>query len=425
MNVVLWGSGVLSIPLLVVLYIGLTSVGTGVAIYALNRTGGLVGSTFGGGFAAAALVGAVAVATGLFVRHRWRRDDTKNVLRLLAQPSLALVLIFFLPAVFMTLLETLDVDVPDILSTAAIMGSIFYMWFVLPFAMGRGSWTLLRFLQRWGAEKKERAAQLIVALPILVLTGASVLFGPVIVGATDDGSSPDYALSAAKSSIVNADDSAGFVEQTRKEFASIATASHDESTNSSSDTLALSGAAPPTSGVDLTGTRQKRSDECFSMLLAPDADGESEIDRARRRALTKLKDESAAEDVVSEALANTCSKHAAKGIEGEIPRYFNVVVGNEIANYHRYRAGWRRFADAVDLGWIPPSKSDFFIKDAFENCMRELEPEEEALLRIYYVETDKDYDEVQQRFGISRTNARQKVSRARKTVRAVCRKYWN
>lgn len=412
-NLVLWVSGAVSVPLLVVIYVMAATLGTGLAVLALGNTDGLVGSTFGGGFAIAVIVGLIAIVAGLVARYRWRRDESKTVLRFLAQPSVALVLAFFLPATFLTLLESADVDVPDLLSTATLMGSIFYLWFVLPFAIGRGSWKLLRFLQRWGAEKKERAAQLAVAVPIAVLVAASTLLSPIIVGADDDAGRASFPLSTATSSIVDSGKSDSFVEETRQAFGSFAA----ELSAPEADTATAT-------GFGLSGVQRRRSDECFTTLALEKRDGETELERQRQRAKKKLGDKSAAHDVVYEALEKTCTRHAAHPLKGRIEKYYNTVVGNEINNYFRNRRGWTRFADAVDMGWILPSRSDYFMKEAFENCMDRLEPEEVALLHVYYVETDEDYSEVVYRFDISRSNARQKVSRARRKAKELCRKDW-
>jgi RNA polymerase sigma factor (sigma-70 family) len=414
MNVVLCTSGVLTVPLLVSIYLTVAMVGSVLAVIALGNTDGLVGSTFGGGFALASVVGVIAVVAGLVARYRWRRDDSKGVLRLLVQPSVALVLAFFLPAALMTLLESAGVDVPDFMSTATLIGSIFYLWFVLPFAMGRGSWKLFRLLQRWGAKKKERAAQLSVAVPIGVLVAASALFSPIIVGADDDMGSPRFPLAATTSSIADSGESESFVEQTRQAFGNLAT---EASESAASDSAAAS-------SFGLSGVQRDRSQECFTVLAVEEHDGQTELERQRRRAHKKLGDPSAAHDVVHDALDKTCTRHSARALKGRIVKYYNTVVGNEIKNYYRNRRGWTRFADAVDLGWIPPSRSDFFVKEAFENCMDKLEPEEEALLRVYYIETDKDYSEVEHRFEVSYGNARQKVRRAREKVKSVCQEDW-
>lgn len=84
------------------------------------------------------------------MRLRLRRDNSRAGMRLLVQPSVSLLIVFFVPAVVMSWLEFAAFDVPDIMSTTAILGSLLYIWFVPPVAIGRASWSLLRIVQRLG-----------------------------------------------------------------------------------------------------------------------------------------------------------------------------------------------------------------------------------------------------------------------------------
>lgn len=147
-----WMTTLGAIPLLLVLWVTGAFFGVIVIAEALERTRGLAPTTFGGAFwLSCALVVLLIV---LEVATWFPRDKARTrgglLVALMTRPMLAAILVL-LPTVLLVRVDLEGTDVPDIVTTTALLFLLGYGLFVLPIAFVATSIRLARWLWRVGS----------------------------------------------------------------------------------------------------------------------------------------------------------------------------------------------------------------------------------------------------------------------------------
>jgi DNA-directed RNA polymerase specialized sigma24 family protein len=409
-NLMLLGGGVVAVPLALTLYFYIALDGTFVGAVALAKTEGLEVGTFTGGYWVAILLGMAGLVTGLVLRFKWRDSERLQVMRVLARPSVALLLLFFVPASLLTLLELGEVDVPDILSTTAIVGSIGYLWLIFPFALGGGAWRLLQGLRRWALEQAHRAQLVLVGTPVALLVSASLLFGGVVLGVDmfedDSGRVLDQHFEQL------AEDE---VDGPAELLHGILVAAN-EANEASLDEVAMAGAPEQPPSAFGTADRQRRFQECFEELMAPEATGRSPLETAVVRLRRSMNDEEAY-DVAAQKLLDVCEKHAAESY-----RNLTEVYAKAITNARNDYVGKRKRRGDLEerFGRRDPrtTRLDWESRDFIKKCMAELSYTHRRTLSLML--SSPEYDDLARKMGVTESTARKRVSRAQQAARKKC-----
>ncbi len=405
----LLAAGLLSVPMLLWLYFLAALMGTSVAVVALRQTDGLDASTFGGGFWLAAVAGLVGVIAGLVFSYAWRHDDRRRVLRTLVQPTVGLLLVFVVPASLLTLLEIGSVDVPDVVSTTAILGSVGYLWFVMPFALGKAAWKLLRTVHRWSLTQAQRASFTAIATPLVMWLAATVLFGPVAlrVDVLDDHASGVIHHVGQ----IEHHESDGPAELARAVLAGA---------KSNDDTQASSSAAKSAASLAaVSSANQRRFEACFEILMAPEGDRKSPFEAAIVR-LSRTLSADDAYDLAAQKLLDVCEKHAQNSYLN-LAQVYAKAIRYARRDFVRKRNKQRELLSDIYGFHDPRSRGpDHEVRELLRKCLAKLGSGPRRTLQLWL--TSRDYDELARKMGdVSYDAARGRVSRAKTRARQTCK----
>jgi DNA-directed RNA polymerase specialized sigma24 family protein len=145
-------TGLGTLPLLLMLWVVGATLGIVVTAEALERTRGLAPSTYGGAFWLACAFIVLLVVLELVTRFTPRPEGQRPrgcLAALLTRPLVA-VLLLFLPCVLLVRCDLGGTDVPDIITTTALLCVLGYGLFVLPIAFLALAIRLARWLWRVG-----------------------------------------------------------------------------------------------------------------------------------------------------------------------------------------------------------------------------------------------------------------------------------
>jgi DNA-directed RNA polymerase specialized sigma24 family protein len=152
-------TGLGTLPVLLILWALGTMFGVVLIAEALERTRGLAPATFGGAFWLAC---GVVVLLVLAEMARWfapkgdKRAQRGCLAALLTRPLVA-VLLLFVPCILLVRCDLGGTDVPDILTTTALLCALGYGLFVLPIAFVALTLRLARWLWRFGQRSSFRS----------------------------------------------------------------------------------------------------------------------------------------------------------------------------------------------------------------------------------------------------------------------------
>jgi hypothetical protein len=152
-------TGLGTLPLLLMLWVVGATLGVVVTAEALERTRGLTPSTYGGAFwlACAFVVLLVVLELVTWFTPRPEGQRPRGCLAALLTRPLVAVLLLFLPCVLLVRCDLGGTDVPDIITTTALLCVLGYGLFVLPIAFLALAIRLARWLWRVGQRSSFRS----------------------------------------------------------------------------------------------------------------------------------------------------------------------------------------------------------------------------------------------------------------------------
>ena len=290
-----WGAGVL-----------IGSVGLADA---LERTRGLAPTTYGGAFWLALVFTAVMAVLEVRAIARGTKGREPGVVsKLLTRPSTGL-LVLIMPTIVLVRIDLKGTDVPDVLTTTALLCCLGYVYFILPVALVASSWRLTRWMWRVG-QRSGFASGIVGTLGLAFASCA-----PLVCATADEGDVPPAAFVSFKAAFDEAEGKDA-VDGSRAFLGALAEVSPNE--------------APLWDG----GSGSKELfDECVERLFAGGFGSE------RSRKVSSLRglgmDYGSAEDVVQQAIVEVCLQHARKPHEDLVRRFHKRVNDRRINEWRR------------------------------------------------------------------------------------------
>lgn len=181
-------TGLGTLPLLLALWVLGATFGVVLIAEALERTRGLAPATFGGAFwlACGIIVLLVVLELGRWFAPRGDHRPRRGFLAALMTRPLVAVLLLFVPCMLLVRCDLGGTDVPDILTTTALLCALGYGLFVLPLAFVAVTLRLARWLWRFGQRSGFRSG---------LVAGAGAVLGALLptcmVCAPPDHEDPD------------------------------------------------------------------------------------------------------------------------------------------------------------------------------------------------------------------------------------------
>lgn len=178
-------TGFATLPVLLILWVFGAMFGVVFVAEALERTRGLAPATYGGAFwlACGFVALLVLIEVAAWFASRGEGAQQRGCLAALLTRPLAAVLLLFLPCVLLVRCDLGGTDVPDILTTTALLCVLGYGLFLLPIAFVALTLRLARWLWRFGQRSSFRSG-LVAGVGIL---GSALLPTCMVCAPPDDG----------------------------------------------------------------------------------------------------------------------------------------------------------------------------------------------------------------------------------------------
>lgn len=166
-------TGLGTLPVLLILWAFGATFGVVLIAEALERTRGLAPATFGGAFwlACGFVVLLVVLEIARWFAPKADKQARRGCLAALLTRPLVAVLLLFLPCILLVRCDLGGTDVPDILTTTALLCVLGYGLFVLPIAFVAVTLRLARWLWRFGQRSSFRSG---------LIAGVGVVVGAVL-----------------------------------------------------------------------------------------------------------------------------------------------------------------------------------------------------------------------------------------------------
>ena len=166
-------TGLGTLPALLILWALGAMFGVVLIAEALERTRGLAPATFGGAFwlACGFVVLLVLIEMATWFAPRGDKRARRGCLTALLTRPLVAVLLLFLPCILLVRCDLGGTDVPDILTTTALLCTLGYGLFVLPIAFVALTLRLARWLWRFGQRSSFRSG---------LVAGVGVVLGALL-----------------------------------------------------------------------------------------------------------------------------------------------------------------------------------------------------------------------------------------------------
>lgn len=398
-------TGLGSLPLLFILWFLGSLVGVIVVAEALERTRGLAPTTYGGAFwlALAFVVFLVVLEIASWIPRETPESARSGYLSaLLTRPIAALVLL--LPTFLLVLWDLSGTDVPDILTTVALLCVLGYGLFVLPLALVASTIRLARWLWKLGSASSFRSGLVSGAATVLgALIPTCMLCSPPP-NAEDEATAAliDAALAHGTDVLGDSVERKGLVEGTLDALTRTATV-----IPSSSGPWAL----PPALLPDLP--RESR-DDCV-IRLATSMRGRATVDKATDWLIRNRKaDRDTANAVAFATIWSVCNVHARSAIDELETYYWKSVRQNYCKNYQRdplrecaLFEDENRYCN-VGFPFGGTRELDVVIDFSAKLCTLD-ERDRQIILRTLEGETSK---EIGRALGMTDANVRQRLKRA-------------
>lgn len=294
---------------------------------ALERTRGLAPTTYGGAFwLAVVFTGAMALLEVRAIAGGKRREMALFS-KLLTRPSTAL-LFLFVPTFLLVRVDLKGTDVPDVLTTTALLCCLGYVYFILPLALLASSWRLARWLWRIG----QRSGFASGIVGTLGLAFASCV--PLVCVTEEDGAGSTDEVRAIEAAFER-----GFEEAEREDVVDGSRAL----LGALAEVIPNEGAGDFWAGVG----RKDLFDECIETLHD---DSESRSARSETIAYFTRRGTEAdlAEQIVQESILEVCLGHARSPYV-DLKKRFRWLSQQRRKNEWRRRSVWD--SCAIEVEW--------------------------------------------------------------------------
>lgn len=378
-----------AVPGVVMLWFLSATLTTGITAEALEQTGGLEPTTFGGGYWLAMGVDAGIVLWSLIRRLRGRPAPWTPLAWLIVA-YLALIWFVVFPD------AATGLDAPDVITTFVLLGADALVSYVLPVMLLVLMLHALKALWRAGVTSSMAAQRVGIAAACLGLASVTVGIALAVVELEPK------TLDVAAAEFVSALDVDG-VEGERQVYAAMS--------------LGLG------SGLSSGGATSRVSPafgECAETLSERRVDKGPVVDQATRILISKGLGKADAEDVVMDTLLRVCLQHAKERRRDLISYYWQALSNNARSAWRRTRrdqVGWDddRFGDDrtlpgdARLDWERNRKN-------LHAALARLSAADQLVLALRHVD-GLSYAEMGARLGKREAAVRQQVKRARERLR--------
>lgn len=378
-----------ALPLALLVWMLVLIAGTAATAGGLAATRGLAETTYGAGFVLAA-VGLVASVVGpLLLRFAWRKRPPSLWRRLVSSPFIVPLAFFLVACLALVPLDMGGTDVPDSLTTAALLGFWGFIVYLMPLALLLGTVAGALGLYRWAGAAPFRAG---------IVAGGALLLGagsPTYLNAVGDDGSTD--LEAAMDRLAELPYTDNIVDDSHLLLSGIA------GQGSSGGSSNAGGGTPMGSSAFA---------DCASHL-AKTVDGFSQIDKAIVRLMQRGTAPATAEDVAYTTLLKVCERYALEGIT-RLDHYYSAAV---VTNARYVWRGGRHFescdfsTDSSHEPWQEPDEDAVLELIDLREAACQLGPGDRLVLELSL--RGSNSDELAAALGISSAAARQRLKRAR------------
>lgn len=383
-----------ALPGIALLWFVAVILASGATAEALEHSGGLEPTTFGGGYWMAMGANVAVVLWSLVRRLRGRPAPWHPLAWLIATH---VTLIWF--AAFPDLAT--DLDVPDVVTTFALLGADALVSYAFPLVLLAVLLRGLGHLWRVGGASSAAAQRIGIVAACFGLGSLTLGAGLAVVDVEPK------TLEAAAEEFGSALDADG-VEGERRMYAAMS--------------LGLAGGI--SSGTTSKPQVSNAFGECAETLSRPRFDKRPVVEEATRRLMRAGMGKADAEDIVMDTLVRVCLEHADEGLDDLIP-YYSIALKNNARRFHaRTRRGpvmWddELLGDERDL----PADARLELSGELETlraALSRLSPADRYVLELRHVD-GLSYADIGKRLGKSEAAARQQVKRARERLRQAWR----
>ncbi len=367
----------------------------------MQEAGGLRPTTFGGAFwVAVSALGVVLGAAGWRAIQRLR--DPGRGRGLLGRPGLTLTLGTSVAVLGVVSWESSGTDLPDTLVAALILLAIFGAVAVLPVQLGRVVWRTARRAWRSRTGPRWQAGLWTgLALGMALVSGLNWTLELPGLDGVSLGEHASEQLSLVAETWVDATDAASSeagVDAVHEAF------------EEASERLYVSASS------GFSAPDQTLFDQCVRDLMSG-GDGRSRLDDAVIRLQRRGTRPSTAVDIAYFAVLTTCEKYSLGKVNRGVVRYFNAVVKKAAAYEFRRWDSRGCSLDAVRDRYADPSPEVVHQLKAALAAMCTLDPADQNVLRL--AAQGLTGPEIAEHMGLSKANARKRLSRARQKLRAA------
>jgi DNA-directed RNA polymerase specialized sigma24 family protein len=316
-------TGLGTLPLLFILWVLGVAFGVVVIAEALERTRGLAPSTYGGAFwLALAFVGllvVVEVATWFAPRRDGKRP-AGCMSALLTRPLVA-VLLLFLPCILLVRCDLGGTDVPDILTTTALLCVLGYGLFVLPIAFVAVAVRLARWLWRVGQRSSFRSG-LVAGVGIVVgaVLPTCTVCAPVDPDEEAENERLGELVDRGFEDLADGIDRKGLVEGSLAALTTAATV--------------IPGTTGPWVSPALEAPLESRLRTCVAQFTAASRRTATVEVAARWLVANRSADRDTANAVAYDTVFRVCSRHARTPVDGDLVEYFWAAVKKNYCKDH-------------------------------------------------------------------------------------------
>ena len=304
-------TGLGMLPLLLIFWAGGGVIGVIFIAEALERTRGLAPSTYGGAFwLACAFIGLlIVVELATWFAPKREGEPAGGCLTALLTRPLAAVFLLFLPCILLVRCDLGGTDVPDILTTTALLCVLGYGLFVLPIAFVSVALRLGRWLWRFGQRSSFRSG-LVAGIGAVVgaLLPTCLVCAPPDFEADNPAARYVAAVQRGAEHISDEIDRKGAVDGSLAALTSAATQ--------------IPGSTGSWKPLPLQPPLDSRLLTCVERLTAP-THRAATVERATRYLIsTRRTDHDTANAVAYGTVFAVCRKHAREPVTGDLDDYF-------------------------------------------------------------------------------------------------------
>ncbi len=401
-------TGLGTLPLLLILWVLGATFGVVLIAEALERTRGLAPATFGGAFWLAC---GFVVLLVIIEMARWftptadKRGRRGCIAALLTRPLVA-VLLLFLPCILLVRCDLGGTDLPDILTTTALLCVLGYGLFVLPIAFVAVAMRLARWLWRFGQRSGFRSG-LVAGVGVVVgaLLPTCMVCTPPDHEADDPNEPFTQIFERGIGHLADEIDRKGLMEGSLSGLADASTL--------------IPGTTGPWELLLQEPALESRLRRCVERFTAA-ANRLATVEQAARWLVAnRSADRETANAVAYGTVLKVCSKHARDDLPGDLSGYFWKSVKNNYCKDHgRNPLAQCNPLDTLDarcdggLGFGSVGQLDAAIDLRARLCL--LDPRDrDIVLRDFEGETSQ---EIAEDLNMSAANVRKRLERAYKKM---------